>query len=146
MSKLFGQIHPDDLIKFGLIPEFIGRLSIQVALDELTEDDLIRIVTEPRNAVMRQYAASMEMDGVELEFSEDAVKAIAAKAIKRKTGARGIRSIIESFMIDAMFDLPSQTGRKKLIVNGAVIDNGDKPEIIELGDNGKSDEVKQITA
>ena len=146
MSELFGQIHPDDLIKFGLIPEFIGRLPIQVALDELTEEDLIRVVTEPRNAVTRQYAASMEMDGVELEFSEDAVKAIAQKAIKRKTGARGIRSIIESVMVDAMFELPSRKGRKKLIINKAVIDGGEKPQILKLGDSDNPNEIKQITA
>lgn len=151
LSELYSKLHPDDLIKFGLIPEFIGRLPIQVALDSLTEEDLVRIVTEPRNAVIKQYKVSMEMDGVELEFLDEAVSAVAAKALKQKTGARGIRSIVEGAMIDVMFDLPSIKGRKKVIVNRNVIVNGVQPEIIELGElpqdgHDEADEVKQITA
>jgi ATP-dependent Clp protease ATP-binding subunit ClpX len=151
LSDLYLQLHPDDLIKFGLIPEFIGRLPIQVALDNLTEEELIRIVTEPKNSVIKQYTISMEMDGVELVFDEDAISAVADKAVKQKTGARGIRSIVESAMIDIMFELPSIKGRKKVIVNRNVIENGEQPQVIELGDQSQdggdeADEVKQITA
>lgn len=151
MSELFGQIHPDDLVKFGLIPEFIGRLPIQVALDDLTEEELIRVVTEPKNAVVRQYAVSLEMDDVELEFTKEAVHAIAKQALKQKTGARGIRTIVESAMIDIMYEVPSIKGKKKVVIHREVIENGERPEIIEFGghiDNGSGepDEIKQITA
>ncbi|MDT8299555.1 MAG: ATP-dependent Clp protease ATP-binding subunit ClpX, partial [Spirochaetaceae bacterium] len=151
LSDLYRQLHPDDLIKFGLIPEFIGRLPIQVALDNLTEEELIRIVTEPKNSVIKQYTISMEMDGVELLFDEDAISAVADKAVKQKTGARGIRSIVESAMIDIMFELPSIKGRKKVIVNRNVIENGEQPQVLELGEQSQdggdeADEVKQITA
>ena len=151
LSELFTRLHPDDLVKFGLIPEFIGRMPIQVALDDLTEGDLIRIVTEPRNSVVKQYHVSMEMDGVELEFGEDAVASVAAMAVKQKTGARGIRSIVESAMIDIMYEIPSITGRKKVVVTREVIEEGITPKIIELGidtteNDDEADEVNQITA
>ena len=151
LSDLFLQMHPDDLVRYGLIPEFIGRLPIQVALDNLSEEELMRVVTEPKNSVVKQYTVSMEMDGVELEFLDEAVSAIAAKAVKQKTGARGIRSIVESAMIDIMYDIPSIKGLKKVIITRDVIENGVRPEIIELGelpeDHGEEpDEVKQITA
>ena len=151
LSELFTRLHPDDLVKFGLIPEFIGRMPIQVALDDLTEGDLIRIVTEPRNSVVKQYHVSMEMDGVELEFGEDAVASVAAMAVKQKTGARGIRSIVESAMIDIMYEIPSISGRKKVVVTREVIEEGLTPEIIELGvdtteNDDEADEINQITA
>ncbi len=151
LSELFSQIHPDDLIHFGLIPEFIGRLPIQVALNSLCEDDLVRIVTEPKNSVVKQYTASMEMDDVELDFQEEAVKAVAAKAVKQKTGARGIRAIVESAMTDIMFEIPSIAGRKRVTVNRAVIEDGVQPEVTQLPPlpeekNGEPDETKQITA
>ena len=151
LSELFTRLHPDDLVKFGLIPEFIGRMPIQVALDDLTEEDLTRIVTEPRNSVVKQYNVSMEMDGVELEFGEDAVAAVAAMAVKQKTGARGIRAIVESAMIDIMYEIPSISGRKKVVVTREVIEDGLTPEIIELGvdtteNDDEADEVNQITA
>ncbi len=151
LSELFSKLHPDDLIKFGLIPEFIGRLPIQVALDDLSEDELVRIVTEPKNSVVKQYTVSMEMDGVELEFKKEAIGAVAAKALKQKTGARGIRSIVESAMIDIMYELPSMKGRKKVIVNKDVIEDGVQPEIIDLGElpeesGDEPDEVKRIGA
>ena len=151
LSELFGKLHPDDLVQFGLIPEFIGRLPIQVALDNLTEEDLVRIVTEPKNSVVKQYTVSMEMDGVELEFGADAISAVAAKAVKQKTGARGIRSIVESAMIDIMFEIPSIEGRKKVVITRDVIENGIRPEVLELGDiphegGDEPDEINQITA
>ena len=102
-------IRPEDLLKFGLIPEFVGRLPIIVTLDNLDEDALVRILTEPRNALCRQYGKLLEMDGVELEFEPDALKAIAAKAIARKSGARGLRAIIEDALMGTMFDLPSRS-------------------------------------
>ncbi len=152
LTELYTKMHPDDLVKYGLIPEFIGRLPIQVALDNLSEEELVRIVTEPRNSVIKQYTVSMEIDGVELEFLDEAISAVAAKALKQKTGARGIRTIVESSMIDIMFDLPSMKGRKKVVVNKDVIENGVRPEIIELaelpqdGGDEPDDEVSQITA
>ncbi len=151
LSDLFGMIHPDDLIKFGLIPEFIGRLPIQVALSDLTEEDLVRVVTEPNDAIVKQYAVSMEMDGVELEFTEEAIREIAKQAIKRKTGARGIRSIIELTMIDIMYEIPSMAGRKKVLITRDVILDVEKPKIVQLSDfpekiNDDSEKSKQITA
>lgn len=150
-AELYNKMLPDDLIKFGLIPEFIGRLPLQVGLNDLTEEELIRVVTEPRNSVVKQYTVSMEMDGVELEFSTEAVVSVAKMARKQKTGARGLRSIVESRMIDIMFDVPSIKGRKKVIVDKEVIENGARPQIIEitesLEDNtDQRDEIKQITA
>ncbi|MCX7026979.1 MAG: ATP-dependent Clp protease ATP-binding subunit ClpX [Spirochaetes bacterium] len=122
LRELFVQLHPDDLIKFGMIPEFIGRLPIHVALDELTCTDLKRIITEPKNSVIKQYRASLALDDVDLVFENDAVDAIADKAIAQKTGARGIRSIVEAMMIDVMFDLPSEKGAKRVIVDKDVVE------------------------
>ena len=151
LTELYKQMHPDDLIRYGLIPEFIGRLPIQVALDNLTEEELMQVVTEPKNSIIKQYTVSMEMDGVELEFLDEAISAVAAKALKQKTGARGIRAIVEAAMIDIMYDIPSIKGLKKVVINKDVIENGVRPEIIELGElpeNGSDepDEVNQITA
>ena len=151
LSKLYSKIHPDDLVKFGLIPEFIGRLPVKVALDNLTEEELVRVVTEPKNSVIKQYTISMAMDDVTLEFLDEAISAVASKALKQKTGARGIRSIVETSMIDVMFDIPSIKGNKKVVVDRNVIENGARPKIIELGelpDNSRDepDEIKQITA
>ena len=151
LSDLYGEMHPDDLIKFGLIPEFIGRLPMRVGLDDLMEEDLVRIVTEPRNSVIKQYTVSLEMDGVELEFDKEAIIAVARMALQKKTGARGLRSIVEFRMLDIMFDLPSIKGRKKVIVDRDVIEKGTRPRIINLGDyidddSGQSEEMKQITA
>jgi len=130
LRELFSQLHPDDLIKFGMIPEFIGRLPIHVALDDLVKEDLKRIITEPKNSVLRQYQASLRLDGVDLVFEEDAIEAIADKAIAQKTGARGLRSIVEAMMIDIMFDLPGSTGVKRVVINKAVVE-GKIPCIVE---------------
>ena len=132
LVELYSHLHPDDLIKFGLIPEFIGRLPMQVALRELTQDDLERIVVEPKNSIIRQYKSSLKLDGVDLVFEEDAVSAIAQKAIDHKTGARGLRSIVENVMTEIMYDIPSLKGPKKVIISKDVIDNSVKPEIIFL--------------
>lgn len=132
LVELYSQIHPDDLIKFGLIPEFVGRLPIQVPLSELTAADLRRIVLEPKNSIIRQYQSSLKLDDVELIFEDEAVSAIAEKATEMKTGARGLRSIVENIMIDIMFDIPSLKGPKKVTVSRKVIEESGKPEIVIL--------------
>jgi len=132
LVELYSQIHPDDLIKFGLIPEFVGRLPIQVPLSELSAADLRRIVLEPKNSIIRQYQSSLKLDDVELVFEDDAVTAIAEKATEMKTGARGLRSIVENIMIDIMFDIPSQKGPKKVTVSRKVIEESEKPVIVNL--------------
>lgn len=129
LAELYRQLHPDDLIHFGLIPEFIGRLPIQVSLAHLTKEDLKRIITEPKNAVTKQYQASMKIDDVELVFEEDAIEAIAEKAISQKTGARGLRSIVENMMVEIMYDIPSIEGAKEVVITKDVVDKGIKPEV-----------------
>jgi ATP-dependent Clp protease ATP-binding subunit ClpX len=129
LRALFSQMHPDDLVKFGMIPEFIGRLPIQVSLDELTREDLKRIITEPRNAVLRQYQESMRLDGVELLFNTEAVDAIADKAIARNTGARGLRAIVEALMMDVMYDIPSIEGAKRVVVTRDTVEGGVAPAV-----------------
>ncbi|MBN1686866.1 MAG: ATP-dependent Clp protease ATP-binding subunit ClpX, partial [Spirochaetales bacterium] len=132
LVELYSQIHPDDLIKFGLIPEFVGRLPIQVPLAELTTDDLRRIIVEPKNSIIRQYQSSLKLDSVDLVFEEEAIIAIAEKAKAMKTGARGLRSIVENIMIDIMFEIPSLKGPKKVTVTRKVIEQSVKPEITML--------------
>ena len=129
-AKLLSLVRPEDLLKFGLIPEFVGRLPIIVTLDNLDEDALVRILTEPRNALCRQYGKLLEMDGVELEFEPDALKAIAAKAIARKSGARGLRAIIEDALMGTMFDLPSRSDVAKVVVTPEVISEGKEPTLV----------------
>lgn len=127
-DELFNQIEPDDLMKFGLIPELIGRLPVVVSLKELDADALIQILTEPKNALIKQYQVLFAMDGVDLEFTKDALKAIVDLAIARKTGARGLRAILEQALLDTMFDLPSLNA-KKVIIEADVISKGAKPKI-----------------
>jgi ATP-dependent Clp protease ATP-binding subunit ClpX len=130
LVELYSHLHPDDLNKYGLIPEFIGRVPIHVTLNELSKEDLKKIITEPKNSVIRQYQSSLKIDGVQLEFEEDAIDAIAEKAIAQRTGARGLRSIVEGFMMDIMFEIPSIEGEKQVIINRDVIENSSKPEIV----------------
>ncbi len=132
LVELYSHIHPDDLVQFGLIPEFVGRLPIQVTLNELSKDDLRLIITEPKNSIIKQYQASLKLDGVALEFEESAFDAIAEKAINMKTGARGLRSIVEGIMIDLMYEIPSIPGEKRVLVTKDVVEKSEKPEIIEL--------------
>ena len=129
IRALFSQLHPDDLVKFGMIPEFIGRLPIQVSLDDLSLDDLKRIITEPKNAVLRQYQESMRLDQVELVFDEGAVEAIAGKAIARNTGARGLRAIVEALMMDVMYDIPSIEGAKRVVVGKETVEGARAPAV-----------------
>ncbi|MGT2865645.1 ATP-dependent Clp protease ATP-binding subunit ClpX [Streptococcus fryi] len=121
------EIIAEDIQKFGLIPEFIGRLPVTAALEQLTVDDLVKILTEPRNALVKQYQALLSYDGVELEFDEDALQTIATKAIERKTGARGLRSIIEETMLDVMFEVPSQDDVSLVRITKAAVDGTDSP-------------------
>jgi ATP-dependent Clp protease ATP-binding subunit ClpX len=129
-GRLLQQMMPEDLLKFGLIPEFIGRLPIMVTLDPLDDLALRRILTEPRNALVRQYQKIFAMDGIELSFTKEALAAIAQRAQTRKTGARGLRSIIEEVMLDVMYDLPSLTNVKKCVINKEVIDGQQQPVLI----------------
>lgn len=128
-SSLFKQMHPDDLVKFGLIPEFIGRLPIHVGLNNLNKEDLMQIITEPKNSIIKQYTASLKLDKVELVFLPEAIEAIAEKSIKQKTGARGLRSIVENIMIEVMYDIPSRKGIKRVVVNRDTVDNAKLPEL-----------------
>jgi ATP-dependent Clp protease ATP-binding subunit ClpX len=130
VGELLAQSQPNDLIKFGLIPEFVGRIPIVTALDELTRDDLVRILTEPKNALVKQYQKLFELDKVSLRFTENAMRAIAEAAIERKTGARGLRNVLESTMLEIMYKLPSLSGVKECVVNSAVIEKGMEPLLL----------------
>ncbi len=130
VGELLAFSQPNDLIKFGLIPEFVGRIPIVTALDELTAEDLVRILTEPKNALVKQYQKLFELDKVGLRFSDNALKAIADKAIARKTGARGLRNVLELTMLDVMYKLPSLTGVKECVINSSVIEKGMEPLIL----------------
>jgi ATP-dependent Clp protease ATP-binding subunit ClpX len=130
LGELLTQSQPNDLIKFGLIPEFVGRIPIVTALDELTREDLVRILTEPKNALVKQYQKLFELDKVGLRFTENALTAIAEAAIVRKTGARGLRNVLESTMLDIMYKLPSLTGVKECVINTAVIEKAMEPLLI----------------
>ena len=131
-EELFRQLHPDDLIKFGLIPEFVGRLPIHVMLHDLTAEDLVRIIREPKNSVLKQYQSALKLDEVELVFEDDAVDAIAELALERRTGARGLRAIVENLMIDLMFEIPSIEGPKRVTITSPVVRNEEKPEIVPI--------------
>ncbi|MCF1426953.1 MAG: ATP-dependent protease ATP-binding subunit ClpX [Shewanella sp.] len=127
VSETLLQVEPSDLVKYGLIPEFIGRLPVVATLQELDEDALVQILSQPKNALTKQYAALLDMEGVELEFREDALKAIAQKAMSRKTGARGLRSIVEGILLDTMYDLPSTEGVAKVVVDESVVKGESSP-------------------
>lgn len=135
LEVLYENVLPDDLIKFGLIPEFIGRLPIHVALNNLKVEDLERIITEPKNSILRQYIASMKLDNVELEFTKDAIHSIAQTAYDQKTGARGLRSIVEDIMTDLMYDVPSQKNVAKIQVTADCIAKKAKPILLDASGN-----------
>lgn len=127
MTDVFGAVEPQDIIKFGLIPELVGRMPVVATLAELTEDTLVQILTEPKNALIKQYAKLLAMEGAELEVRPDALRAIAKKALARKTGARGLRSILEQSLIDTMFELPNSSNVEKVVVEEATIDENKPP-------------------
>lgn len=133
-EKALVHLEPEDLLKFGLIPEFIGRLPVIVTLDELDVEALKKIMTEPKNALVKQYEKLFELDDVELEMTDDAIDAIAHKAIERKTGARGLRSIFEKIMNEVMYEIPSRENISKCIVTEETVNNGNEPKLIEMID------------
>ena len=123
-------VEPEDLVKFGLIPEFVGRLPVLATLEDLDEEALVRILTEPRNALTKQYQSLFDMDNVKLDFRDDALSAIARKAIERKTGARGLRAILESILMDTMFDTPTSTDIEEVVINADVVEKESAPIIV----------------
>ncbi len=126
-GEILRGVEPEDLLKFGLIPEFVGRLPVVATLEDLDEESLVKILTEPKNALVKQYQRLFEMEDAKLAFSDDALHAIARKAIARKTGARGLRSIMESILLDTMYELPSQEGAEEVVVNGEVVEGRAQP-------------------
>ncbi len=136
-DRLFGEVisevEPEDLIKYGLIPEFVGRLPVVATLEELDEDALIRILTEPKNAITKQYQKMFEIEGCDIEFRPDALRAVARKAMQRKTGARGLRTILENVLLDIMYDLPAMESVSKVVIDAAVIEGDAQPYIIYEG-------------
>ena len=142
LGELLKELQPEDLLKFGLIPEFVGRLPIMVTLEELDEESLVRILTEPRNALVKQYKELLAMDDVDLEFDEEALKLIARKAIERKTGARGLRSIIEETMLDIMYEIPSRDDIEKCLITKETVENKGEPTLV-LSDGANRNKSKK---
>jgi ATP-dependent Clp protease ATP-binding subunit ClpX len=136
-NDLFHDVEPEDLIKYGLIPEFVGRLPVVATLDELDEAALMAILVEPKNALTKQYRKLFEMEGAELEFRDDALRAVAHRAMQRKTGARGLRTILENVLLDTMYELPSMRNVARILVDEAVIEGETKPYIVHRGDEGR---------
>ncbi len=138
VGETLQDVEPEDLVKYGLIPEFVGRLPMIATLNELDEEALVKILKEPKNSLIRQYAKLFEMEGVEIQFREDALRAIAKKAQERKTGARGLRSIMESVLLDTMYNIPSQDGVTKVVIDEAVINGESEPLLMyETGESGQ---------
>jgi len=130
LGEILSHVQPEDLIKFGFIPEFVGRLPVVATLDELSVDDMVRILVEPKNAIIKQYQKLFEMEGVNLRFTEGALRAVAEMAYKRKTGARGLRSILEEIMIDVMYEIPSLPGVKECVITEEVVLKKERPILI----------------
>ena len=141
-ARMLKKLQPEDLLKFGLIPEFIGRVPVYAVLDQLNEKTLKMILTEPKNAVVKQYQCLLEMDGVELEFEPEAIELIAEEAIKRKTGARALRSIVEEIMLDVMYDVPTKADITKFVVTADMVKNRKNAEVVQL----PTQKDKEITA
>ena len=139
--KLLKKLQPEDLLKFGLIPEFIGRIPVYAVLDQLNEKTLKMILTEPKDAILKQYQALLEMDGVDLEFEPEAVDLIAKEAIKRKTGARALRSIVEEIMLDVMYDVPTKENIDKFVVTADMVKNRKNAEVVKLPTNVKEEGI-----
>jgi ATP-dependent Clp protease ATP-binding subunit ClpX len=139
MGDVLKQVEPDDLMRFGLIPEFIGRLPVLATLEDLDEEALVTILTQPKNALVKQYKRLFEMENVELTFTDDALTSVAGKAIKRKTGARGLRSILEGILLETMFELPTFEGVEEVVVNAEVIEGKAQPLLIYADKKKKAD-------
>ncbi len=143
VGELFQQVEPEDLVKFGMIPEFVGRLPVIATLEDLDESALIQILTEPKNALLKQYQQLFQMEDVQLTFPKDALKAIAERAIDRKTGARGLRSIMENVLLDIMFDLPSEKGAEEVVINKKVVEGKAEPLLIYSDKKNKKPKLKK---
>lgn len=141
LGELLAQVQPEDLLKFGLIPELVGRLPVIATMEELVEEDLVRILREPKNALTKQYQKLFQFENIQLRFTEGALSAIARKALERKSGARGLRSVLEQAMLEVMYDLPSKQDVQECVVSEQVITNGDYPVIL-YQKSGKEDELK----
>ena len=138
-------MQPEDLLKFGLIPEFIGRIPTYAVLDQLNEKTLKMILTEPKNAIVKQYQCLLKMDGVDLEFEPEAIDLIAQEAMKRKTGARALRSIVEEIMLDVMYDVPTKENMEKYVVTADAVRNRNSAELIQLPTK-RNDGTEEIIA
>ncbi|HHN75622.1 MAG TPA: ATP-dependent Clp protease ATP-binding subunit ClpX, partial [Acidobacteria bacterium] len=138
LGELLFDVEPGDLVRYGLIPEFVGRLPVVATLTELDEDALVEILSKPKNAITKQYQKLFDMENVELEFRKDALHAVARKAMERKTGARGLRTILESVLLDTMYDLPSNEDVTKIVIDEAVINGEAQPYLIYEGGDLKS--------
>lgn len=145
VGEIFHQVMPQDLVKFGMIPEFVGRVPVTVALDMLDEEALVKILVEPKNAITKQYKKLFEMDGVELEFDEDALKEIAQQSFKRKIGARGLRAILESVMMDSMYSIPSENKVTKCIITKESVKGSEKPQLILVEDSAPRKAITKKT-
>src|SRR5205814_71352 len=145
-GELFEQVLPEDLVEYGLIPEFIGRLPVISVIHQLSLADLVRILNEPRNALVKQFQRFFQFDGIELVFAEDSLNSIADKALDRETGARGLRSILEETLLDVQFELPSRRDVKKCVVTKETIERGLKPTLVTVAaadeDSGSSSEAQ----
>ena len=127
---MISDLEPEDLVQYGLIPEFVGRLPVIATLEELDVEALVRILTEPRNALTKQYAKMFDMEGVEIDFREDGLRAVAELAMERKTGARGLRSILENVLLESMYNVPSQQNVAKIVVDESVIQGESEPLLV----------------
>ncbi|PAB58697.1 ATP-dependent protease ATP-binding subunit ClpX [Anaeromicrobium sediminis] len=145
IGQLLGKIEPEDLLKYGLIPEFVGRIPVMVTLEQLDEESLVAILKEPKNAIVKQYKKLFEIDNVELDIEEDALIEIAKKAIERKTGARGLRSIVENLMLDVMFEIPSRDDIEKCVITKETVVNKNEPTLV-ISDKKKKKKVKKESA
>ena len=145
VGEIFRQVMPQDLVKFGMIPEFVGRVPVTIALDMLDEEALVKILVEPKNAITKQYKKLFEMDGVELEFDEDALKEIAQQSFKRKIGARGLRAILESVMMDSMYSIPSENKVTKCIITKESVKGTEKPQLILVEDSAPRKAITKKT-
>ena len=132
-GEVISKVEPEDLIKYGLIPEFVGRLPVVATLEELDEEALVKILTEPKNAITKQYQKMFEIEGCEIEFRPDSLNAVAKKAMARKTGARGLRTILENTLLEIMYDLPAMENVSKVVVDAAVIEGHAQPYVIYEG-------------
>jgi ATP-dependent Clp protease ATP-binding subunit ClpX len=137
-SELLTDVQPEDLLKFGLIPELVGRLPVIAPMRDLAEEDLIRILKEPKNALTKQYMKLFELEGISLRFTDEALSAAAKKAMQRKSGARGLRSVMESAMLEVMYELPSDEHAAECVISEEVISEGKYPEVIRSDENKKA--------